>query len=305
MIQKAKQEDIKMSIASVCEYIGRSRSGYYNYQERKDQPTKSRGRPATGQIDEAMAKVIKWIKRCWAPVQVGYRRITAILNHHLGITANKKKVQWILQIKGWQARQYRRPSRPSPDPEDPNRQVTDPGDPVEVQEPDTCWSTDLTKIYVEEVGWANLIPVLDNATRECVGWVFSHRGRATEAKDAIREAVINQFGSVSEVPDELELLTDNGSIFLAHKFVDQMDEHGIKQKYTPFHCPSANGIAERFMRTLKEEEVWHHVFETMEEAETVIAGSMNITSSADTQALITNHPQTSENFFDRKVLREC
>jgi len=124
---------------------------------------------------------------------------------------------------------------------------------------------------VEEVGWANLIPVLEKGTRECVGWVFSRRGRATEAKDAIKEAVIDPFGSVSNVPEDLELLTDNGRIFLAHEFTDQMNEYQIDRTYTPFRCPSANGIAERFMRTLKEEKVWHYRFETMEEAEEVIA----------------------------------
>ena len=272
MIQRYQQDhEDNMSITSACEYVGRSPSGYHKHQNRKDQPPKKKGRPATDEVDEEMTEVISWIRRCWAPIQLGYRRITAILNHHLSITANKKKVQRIMQIKGWQAKQYTRPTRPSPDPEDPNRQVTDPKDPVQVQKPDTCWSTDLTKIYVEEVGWANLIPVLDNCTRECVGWVFSHRGRAIEAKDAIREAVINQFGHLSEVPDGLQLLTDNGSIFLAHDFVNEMNNLGIDQKYTPFRCPTANGIAERFMRTIKEEKVWHHRFETMEEAEKVIA----------------------------------
>jgi len=273
MIEQSRQQlEEEMSIVSACEYIDRSSSGYHAHQKRKDQPTKKKGRPASDEVDEDMTKVIKWIKRCWAPVQVGYRRITAILNHYLGVTANKKKVQRILQIKGWQAKQIRRPSRSTPDPQDPNRDITDPKDSVEVNQPDTCWSTDLTKIYVEEVGWANLIPVLDNCTRECVGWVFSRRGRALEAKDAIREAVINQFGAVSNVPEDLELLTDNGSIFLASEFVEKTDEYGIDRKYTPYRCPSANGIAERFMRTLKEEKVWHYRFETMEQAEEVIAG---------------------------------
>lgn len=79
--------------------------------------------------------------------------------------------------------------------------------------------------------------------------VFSHRGRAVEAKDVIREAVNNPFGHLSEVPEGLQLLTDNGRIFLAHEFVEEMDDLGIDQKYTPFRCPTANGIAERFMRT--------------------------------------------------------
>lgn len=183
---------------------------------------------------------------------------------------NKKKVQRINQIMGWQAKQYRRPNRSKPDPEDPNRPVVDPNEPVQVNEPDTRWSTDLTRIYVEEVGWANLIPVLDNCTRECVGWVFHHRGRAIEAKDAMREAVINRFGSESNVPEDLELRTDNGSIFLARDFEEQMDEYGIDQTYTPYDCPSANGLAERFIKTVKEECTWHYRFETMEEAEKMI-----------------------------------
>lgn len=57
-----------------------------------------------------------------------------------------------MQIRRWRAKQYTRPTQPSPDPEDPNRQDMDPKEPVQVQHPDTCWSTDLTKIHVEEVG---------------------------------------------------------------------------------------------------------------------------------------------------------
>jgi transposase InsO family protein len=135
-----------------------------------------------------------------------------------GNKVNKKKVQRINQIKGWQAQSFRRPTRNSYDPEDPNRPVTDPKDTIEEIEPNSCWSTDLTKIHVENVGWANFIPVIANATRECLGWIFSRRGRAVEAKDAIREAVINRFGSESDVPDDHELLSDNGSTFLAHDF---------------------------------------------------------------------------------------
>lgn len=50
-----------------------------------------------------------------------------------------------------------------------------------------------------------------------------------------------------------------------------MNDLGIDQRYTPFRCPTPNGIAERFMRTLMGEMVWHHRFETMEETEEVIA----------------------------------
>jgi len=46
---------------------------------------------------------------------------------------------------------------------------------------------------------------------------------------------------------------------------------GITQEFTPYHCPSANGFVERWMKTFKEEYAWCHVFEIIEEAEATIA----------------------------------
>jgi len=259
-----------MTITAACDFVGRSRSGYYKWQDRKGEEKEKPGPQKGAYVDEKMVERIREVREEMAPIQVGYRRITAILNYKKGITVNKKKVQRINQIMGWQARSYRRPTRPKPEPEDPNRPVVNPEDPVQVNKPNQRWSTDLTKIYIKNEGWANLIPVLDNCTRECLGWVFSRRCRAKEAQDAIREAVINRFGSEQEVPEDLELLTDNGSIFLARDFQDQMDEYGIGQTFTPYECPSANGLAERFIKTVKEEKTWHFVFESMEEAEEAI-----------------------------------
>lgn len=269
-VQEVVEENEKMTITAGCKYVGRSRSGYYKWQDRKDKQKEKPGPARGAYLDLEMVEHIRKVRKEMAPKQVGYRRITAILNYKKKIIVNKKKVQRINQIMGWQAQPYRRPGGSNSDPEDPNRPVVDPEDPVEVNEPNQRWSTDLTKIYVKEVGWANLIPVLDNCTRECIGWVFSRRGRAREAMDAVREAVINRFGSPWEVPEELELLTDNGSIFLANDFLGKMDEYGIDQTFTPYDCPSANGLAERFIKTVKEEKTWHYVFETMEEAEKAI-----------------------------------
>jgi len=261
-----------MTITAACEFVGRSRSGYYKWEDRKDNQKEKPGPQKGVYIDEEMVEHIKEVREEMAPVQVGYRRITAILNHKKGIAVNKKKVQRINQIMGWQAQPYRPPGRTKSkrEPDDPNRPVVNPKEPVQVNKPNQRWSTDLTKIYIKGEGWANLIPVLDNCTRECLGWVFSRRGRAKEARDAIREAVINRFGSEQNVPDELELLTDNGSIFLARDFQNQMNEYGIDQTFTPYECPSANGLAERFIKTVKEEKTWHFVFESMEKAEEVI-----------------------------------
>jgi putative transposase len=61
----------------------------------------------------------------------------------------------------------------------------------------------------------NLISVVDCCSRECVGSRISVCGRAREARDALEEAVLSQFGSIENIPNDLSLRMDNGSIFLS------------------------------------------------------------------------------------------
>jgi len=271
-VQRLNEEYDEMTITAACEFVERSRSRYYKWEERKDNQKEKPGPQKGVYVDEQMVEHIREVREEMAPVQVGYRRITAILEDKKGITVKKKQVQRINQIMGWQAQPYRRHGTTTSelDPDDPNRPVVIPKVPVQFNKLNQRWSTDLTKIYIKGEGLANLIPVLDNYTRECLGWVFSGRVLAKEARNAIQEAVIHRFGSEQEVPEDLEFLTGNGSIFLACKFQDQMDEYGINLTFTPYECPSENRLAERFIKTVKEEKTWHFVFESMEEAEKAI-----------------------------------
>ena len=122
---------------------------------------------------------------------------------------------------------------------------------------DSCnlrWATDLTKVYVAEVGWMNLIPVIDCGSAKILSYVFSDRGRALESVTALEDAIISRFGSFEEIPEDLCIRTDNGSIFLADAYQKCLKITGINQEFTPYHCPSANGVIERWMKTFKEAE---------------------------------------------------
>jgi putative transposase len=63
---------------------------------------------------------------------------------------------------------------------------------------------------------------------------------------------------------------DNGSIFLSKEYWSELKRLGIKPEFSPYNCPSANGIVERFIKTFKEECAWQHTFKTLREAEEVI-----------------------------------
>lgn len=220
-------------------------------------------------MDEDLAELVAEIRKEHAPVQLGYRRVWAILRFGRKIVVNRKKVQRLMQLNRWQAKPIRRPRRPRQHCEDPNRAVVDPKQPIWVEKPNTRWCADATKFEVAGIGWCSAIPIVDCASRECIAMRIGIHGRAREACDALREALVIRFGGLKKAP-QLQLRTDNGSIFLAHKFVEELKSYGIEPEYTPYRCPSANGIAERFIKTLKEECVWHHRFRSIDEAERII-----------------------------------
>ena len=250
--------------------LGFSRSGYYKWKSRQRRPDNLRKpSPVEMPLDEELAKTV-WEVIVDHP-QYGYRRIWAVLRFDKGIIVNRKKVQRIMKIKKWQVKPLHKPGKPCRDPEKTHRHIiADPTRKIAVDSPDLRWCTDLTKFYVEEYGWVNLIPVIDCCTRECVGKRISVRGRAREARDALEDAVLSVFGSTELVPVDLLLRTDNGSIFLATEYRSELKRLAITPEFTPYRCPSANGIAERFMRTFKEECAWLHNFKTLAEAEEII-----------------------------------
>jgi len=62
-----------------------------------------------------------------------------------------------------------------------------------------------------------------------------------------------------------------GLVFTSHHFTKIARSYGLKQEFITSHCPQQNGMVERFIRTLKEQCVHRHRFETIQHAMRVIA----------------------------------
>jgi putative transposase len=166
-----------------------------------------------------------------------------------------------MQRKGWQCRLWHRAAlRPTPTWEPCST----------VDQPDQLWATDTTKIWCGRDGWASLVGVLDAGSRKCVGARFARYGLAIGAVDALEQGVLQRYGSFAHVPEGLRLRHDNGSIFLARHFVGTAQQLAITQEFIPRYSPEYNGVVERFFRTLKQECVWLHHFESFAEAESII-----------------------------------
>lgn len=235
----------------ICSALSISRSSYYKQNGHKE---KARG-PI---LDEALAEKIRAILD--REETFGYRRVWAHLRFKERILVNIKKVHRIMKLKGWQCRLWNRPSH-VPKATRVSRSTID--------QPDRLWCLDSTKVFCGSYGWASLIALLDAGSREIVGYRFSLRGRAIEAMDALEQALIRAYGGL-KAPEGLRLRSDNASIFLARDFIKLTRQLSLGQEFIPRYSPEYNGSIERFFRTLKQECVWLHRFESFEQAERII-----------------------------------
>ena len=241
LVQQGLLSDgVVASLSQLCRWFEVPRRTVY-YQAVKAKP----------KIDAQFAQPIKAMIE--ENPSFGYRTVA----HLLGF--NKNTVQRIFQIHGWQVRKRAIGMRP-------RVQAL----PSVAKAPNERWSTDLCRIWAGRDGWASLALVIDCHTRELLGWHLSRTGRATTAASALEQALIARFGTLGSVPQPFLLRSDNGLVFTSRHYTALVRSYGLRQEFIIPHCPQQNGMVERVIRTLKEQCVHRHRFESLQNASRVI-----------------------------------
>ncbi len=198
----------------------------------------------------------------------GYRRLWALLRLGEHIEVNRKKVHHIVKLRGWQVKERLVAPRP---------RVTHKRS--RTKKSNERWSMDVTHIYCGKDGWGHLVhtcvnaaAVIDCRDRELVGLEFALRGRAQEAERALEAACLARFGTVRPLGPTPQLRSDNGLIFTSRRFQEACRFYRLSQEFITPYTPEQNGLIERFFRSLKEECVWQHNFESFAEAKATIRG---------------------------------
>jgi transposase InsO family protein len=121
------------------------------------------------------------------------------------------------------------------------------------------WVSDITYIRLQRE-FIYLAVILDAYSRRCIGWALSRiiDARLTIAalKQALQQRVI-QPGLIHH--------SDRGVQYAAADYVNLLKEQQIQISMSRKGNPYDNAIAERFMRTLKYEEVLMNDYETLAE----------------------------------------
>ena len=106
---------------------------------------------------------------------------------------------------------------------------------------------------------------VDHCATACIGLHAAKRGTRFEALEPIRQGIRDRFGGIGEGGARgLRLRHDHGSNDLADDVQQEVAFFGIESSPSFVREPEGNGVAERFIRTLKENLLWVRSFETIE-----------------------------------------
>ena len=137
---------------------------------------------------------------------------------------------------------------------------------ITTEAPDVMWGTDMTATVTVAEGAAFVFVAVDHGATECIGLHAAKRGNRFEALEPIRQGIRERFGGIGDgVARGLRLRHDHGSNYLADDFQQEVAFFGIESSPSFVREPEGNGVAERFIRTLKENVLWVRSFETIEE----------------------------------------
>jgi putative transposase len=238
--QGLKQDGFDVSISKICQWFAVSRRTVY-YKPAKSEP----------KVQVRFAEPIKAMIE--ENPSFGYRTVAHLLDF------NKNTVQRVFQLMGWQVKKRPIGFRP-------RIQAL----PSVAQRPNERRATDLCRIWAGRDGWAVLALVIDCHTRELLGWHLSRSGKAKTAESALEQALIARYGTLGRVRSSFLLRSDNGLVFTSRSYTALVRSYGLKQEFITPHCPQQNGMIERVIRTLKEQCVHRHRFETLQHASRVI-----------------------------------
>lgn len=132
--------------------------------------------------------------------------------------------------------------------------------------PDEMWGTDMTETITLVDGRAYVFISVDHCTGELIGVHAARNPNRWEALEPVRQGVREKFGRfMPGVATGLSLRHDHGTQYMSHDFQAEIALLGIESSPSFIRQPEGNGIAERFIRTLKENLLWIEHFDTIED----------------------------------------
>lgn len=175
----------------------------------------------------------------------GYRQVTDRLRRR-HITINVKRTLRLMRCHALQNKPLRRPKW---------RGGHTAGDLANLSQfvptaPDQLWLTDITFVRLRS-HWIYLAVLIDAFSRRCIGWSLGTRITTELTLEALRMAIVSRRPKAALVHH-----SDRGSQYGSSDYQDALLEHDLMQSFSRPGTPTDNPVCERFIGTLKREEIW-------------------------------------------------
>lgn len=240
-------------VAWLCEALLVSRSGYYDWQRRRQQP---------GPRQLANLQLRQRIRVEFARSRDTYG--SPRLAHVLGCPGSHNRIARLMRQERIWARQRSKFRVATTDsrhdsPIAPNRILK-----LKADRPDQLWVTDATCVLTGE-GWLYVVAVLDTYTRRILGWAMGSILDAPMTIAALRMAL-----SRRRPPPGLIVHSDRGAQFASGAYRQVLAAHGLLASMSRKGNCYDNAFIESFWSSLKYETVYHRKFATRAEARTAL-----------------------------------
>lgn len=232
-----KENQNKYNIKKACKILKISRSGYYDFLQRK----KSKRTIENEALIEMITDIFVENNG-----RYGARRIQVVLKRR-GIKANSKRVSRLMSQHGLISKGTRKIYRKSPSSRPYEEKENILNRVFTATERNKVWVGDITYIPTKH-GFLYLAVFIDIYSRKVTGWAMDTRLRDTLVLSALNQAIGREHPQGG-----LLVHTDRGSQYTSQRFQALLKRYGFRQSMSRKGNPYDNAIMESFYRTLKRE----------------------------------------------------
>lgn len=142
---------------------------------------------------------------------------------------------------------------------------------VTVEQPNRRWATDFTTVWTKEDGVVAVVPVIDCGCRSMLAIGVTKAQDAAAILAPVRVAIVAAFDTPAGVPDGFEIRTDHGPQYTGATCDEFSTDWNVDHTFAPVGRPTGNAVAERVIRTMKEECIWLRDWVSLKELEAALA----------------------------------
>ena len=240
-------------VSVMCRFFGVSRSGYYDYVKRLDQPAHDAGlaeiiREQQKKCDKTYGyrRMWKWLKKT-KKIYRNPKTILRIMKKYELLSEIRRRRKW--RQMGQQLHKYENLL---------NREF-------HADRPNCKWVTDISYIHTGQgVLYLSVIrDLFDNS-------IVAYKTGTTQTVNLVLDTIRLAMQKEKKVAAELQLHSDQGSQYTSQAYFDLTKEYGITPSMSRRGNCYDNAMAENFFSILKAECIYRHMPTTFDEARTLI-----------------------------------